>query len=245
MYSDSNKGDAPPEIQRLFQDAITGQKAKEKAEKNKEYRRLSVQERLAQFRADLSEKSKQLAESSKIPIAIAGRMTQAQIIKEQTADLRAKLQDKELQRVMGPISGRTLGAAANLYSKKVHDFYASQESLDALLPLLHGYRGGAQTHEVFKKSMGSLTIDPNAYLGTLDALDAMADNVVAEVKQEYPNAPQFQSGGGPSGPTHQKNLKTKQQGGGGSSKMKVKLSDGRVGTIDAGDFDPSTMTKVQ
>ena len=88
-------------------------------------------------------------------------------------------------------------------------------------------------------------VTKDAYLGSLDALDSMTDNVVDEVKQEYPNAPQFQSGGGPSGQIHQKLLKTKQQGGGGSSKMRVKLSDGRVGTIDAVDFDPSTMTKVQ
>jgi len=40
----------------------------------------------------------------------------------------------------------------------------------ALLPLLHGYRGGAQTHKTFKDAMGSLTIDPKAYAGTLDAL---------------------------------------------------------------------------
>jgi hypothetical protein len=44
------------------------------------------------------------------------------------------------------------------------------------------------------------------------------------------------------GPTTTKN-KAAQRG--SSGKIRVKLSDGRTGTIDASDFDPSTMTKVQ
>jgi hypothetical protein len=73
----------------------------------------------------------------------------------------------------------------------------------------------------------------------MDAVAKEQREVADHVKPELPKIST------PSGQIHQKLLKTKQQGGGGSSKMKVKLSDGRVGTIDAGDFDPSTMTKVQ
>jgi hypothetical protein len=153
---------------------------------------------LADYRDQIRQRQQELDESSKIPMAVAGRVTQAQIIKEQVAELRAKLQDPDITRYMGPVVGSTAGKLASLYSKKVKDFYASQESLDALLPLLHGYRGGAQTHEMFKKSMGSLAIDPEAYKGTLDALDKLSDNVTDEVRQEYPNAPMFKGESSPS-----------------------------------------------
>ena len=197
-YSASNIGQAPPDVQRLYNDAVSGVTSKEQEEQNKENHRLDVAEKLADYHDQIRQRQQELAESSKIPMAVAGRVTQAQIIKEQVADLRAKLQDPDITRYMGPVVGSTAGKLAELYSKKVKDFYASQESLDALLPLLHGYRGGAQTHEMFKKSMGSLAIDPEAYKGTLDALDKLSDNVTDEVKQEYPNAPMFkgQSKGG-------------------------------------------------
>jgi hypothetical protein len=77
---------------------------------------------------------------------------------------------------------------------KVQEFAASQETLDALLPILHAYRGGAQTHEVFKKSMGTLTFDPKALKGTLKALDKLADNVSNEIKTMYPNDPIWKEG---------------------------------------------------
>ena len=44
------------------------------------------------------------------------------------------------------------------------------------------------------------------------------------------------------GPTAKKNKAARN---GSSEKIRVKLSDGRTGTIDASDFDPATMTKVQ
>jgi len=197
-YSASNIGQAPPDVQRLYKDAVSGVKSKEQEEQNREDRRLAVSERLADYRDQIRQRQQELDESSKIPMAVAGRVTQAQIIKEQVAELRAKLQDPDITRYMGPVVGSTAGKLASLYSKKVKDFYASQESLDALLPLLHGYRGGAQTHEMFKKSMGSLAIDPEAYKGTLDALDKLSDNVTDEVRQEYPNAPMFKGESSPS-----------------------------------------------
>src|SRR5208282_2581141 len=131
-----------------------------------EARRLKVQENLIYLREKIHDREQELAASTKIPAAEANRAAQAEIIKEQVADLRTKLTDPELTKLIGPVVGQ-VGVITRKFSKKVQDFYASQESLDALLPLLHGYRGGAQTHQTFHDAMGSLTIDPTAYTGTL------------------------------------------------------------------------------
>jgi hypothetical protein len=183
----------PPAALAIWKSGKHVEQEHESAQEAKENRQFLVQERLAGLREQIHDREQELAQSTKIPATEAGRASQAEIIKEQTADLREQLKDPELQTLMGPIAGRTTGFVSRLYNQKVQNFFAAQESLDALLPLLHGYRGGAQTHKTFKDAMGSLTIDPKAYAGTLDALDSMADNVTNEVQEEYPNAPMFKN----------------------------------------------------
>lgn len=157
--------------------------------------RMQLQRDIAQGRLEMQRQMLQLRmtlamEKTKIPATLVGRFLQADIIKEQVADLREKLKDPELRKFMGPIAGRTTGAAARVFgNRKVQDFYASQESMDALLAILHAYRGGAQIHAVFKQSMGTLAIDPQSYEGTLDALQRLADNVTSEGRTMFPNDP--------------------------------------------------------
>jgi len=182
----------PPAAKAIYDSAKKVEAEHDNKEEAKEQRRLQVQEKMAALHEQIHNREQELTQSTKIPPAEAVRASQAEIIKEQTADLREQLKDPELQKYIGPTAGLA-GFATRRYSKKVQDFFASQESLDALLPLLHGYRGGAQTHKTFKDAMGSLTIDPKAYEGTLDALDKMSDNVVNEVTTEYPNAPMFKN----------------------------------------------------
>lgn len=187
---DLKSGKGPKEALDLFSAYQTGSAAKDQAQQDKEDRALAKAEKLAQIHADIQQRSKELEDSRKIPAAIAGRVSQAEIIKEQIDDLRTKLKDPDLQQYMGPVAGLA-GGITRKFSKKVQDFYASQESLDSLLSILHGYRGGSQAHQIFHDAMGSLTIDPKAYTGTLDAIDHLTDNVIDEVKSEYPNAPMF------------------------------------------------------
>jgi len=192
-----------PEAKRLWEDTVALQKEQndrkleEEKRRNEESdrrseRQAAVAEHMAQLHADIQEKSRQLTESSKIPSGVANRVSQAEIIKEQVADLQNKLKDPDIRKYMGPVVGQA-GGIARLFSKKIQNFFATQESLDSLLPTLHGYRGGVQTHKVFKDAMGNLAIDPDAYQGTLDALSGLADNVINEVQAEYPNAPMFKS----------------------------------------------------
>lgn len=187
---DLKSGKGPKEALDLFSAYQTGSAAKDQAQQDKEDRAVARAEKLAQIHADIQQRSKELEDSRKIPAAIAGRVSQAEIIKEQIDDLRTKLKDPDLQQYMGPVVGMA-GGVTRKFSKKVQDFYASQESLDSLLSILHGYRGGSQAHQIFHDAMGSLTIDPKAYTGTLDAIDHLTDNVIDEVKSEYPNAPMF------------------------------------------------------
>lgn len=188
--TDLKAGKGPKEALDLYSAYQTGSAAKDQAQQDKEDRLIARQEKLAQVHADIQQRSKDLEDSKKIPSAIAGRVSQAEIIKEQVADLRTKLKDPDLQQYIGPVAGLA-GGITRKFSKKVQDFYASQESLDSLLTILHGYRGGAQAHQIFHDSMGSLTIDPQAYTGTLDAIDKLTGNVIDEVKSEYPNANMF------------------------------------------------------
>lgn len=188
--TDLAAGKGPKEALDLYKAHQTGSATKDQAQQDKEDRLLARQEKLAQIHADIQQKAKDYEDSKKIPAAIAGRVSQAEIIKEQVADLRTKLKDPDLQQYIGPVAGLA-GGITRKFSKKVQDFYATQESLDSLLTILHGYRGGAQAHQIFHDSMGSLTIDPAAYSGTLDAIDKLAGNVIDEVKSEYPNANMF------------------------------------------------------
>lgn len=212
-YTNPNDPNMPPEFKRMWTDISqrldSARATKDQDEQAKEDRRLKVQEKLIDLREKIHDREQELAQSSKIPAAEANRAAQAEIIKEQVADLRTKLSDPQLQQFIGPVVGM-VGGVTRKFSKKAQDFYASQESLDALLPLLHGYRGGAQTHQTFHDAMGSLTIDPGAYAGTLDALDKLADNVTREVQAEYPNAPMFKNKGQSKPPGQQiKDLKGK------------------------------------
>jgi hypothetical protein len=155
--------------------------------------RMQLARELAQIKkqeveSQMQFKQMQWEEKSKIPTVIGSRVNQALIVKEQLSDLMLELNDKNVTKYMGPVVGIAAPATRRL-SSKVQEFVASQESLDALLPILHGYRGGAQMHQTFRQAMGTLSFDPEAYKGTLRALDSMADNIIKEVKQAYPNDP--------------------------------------------------------
>ena len=170
------------------------------------------QQRMAALREDIHDREQNLALTSKIPSMEANRYTQAQIIQEQTDKIRELLKDPDVTKYMGPIAGRTYGAAASLYSPKVRELFAAQKSLSALLPILHGYRGGVQTQESFDHMSGNMNVDVGAYQGALKAIDDMANSIKDQVQGDYPNAPMF-AGSPPQGPTMRKNRQAQKGGG--------------------------------
>jgi hypothetical protein len=226
----------PPDAISAFGAEGRSAQAKEARDKLKEMDHQLFEEKMTGIREAIHDREQELSLSSRIPAAEANRYTQAQIIQEQTNTLRQMLQDPEIQSSMGPVAGRTIGAVKALYSQKIRDFYATQKSLSSLLPLLHGYRGGVQTQQSFDQMSGNMHVDPKAYLGVLDALDATAGNVMNEVQQDYPSAPMFNarkaSGTG--------NVRKQQTSGAGSSsdpsQRKVgdvkKFPNGKTGVWD-------------
>lgn len=158
--------------------------------------RMQLQRQLAELkhqdnlaRLDLMQMMKQ--QNSKMPQMMISRVNQAQLIQEQIGDMRRMLDDPDINKFIGPTKGTLLGPIVRRYDGKIQNFYASQQSLNAMLPILHGYRGGAQTHKMFEQSMGTLGFNPESYRGTLDALDKLAGNVVSEAKKAFPNDPSW------------------------------------------------------
>ena len=191
----------PADVVSAFNAEAQSAKAKEARDDQKRQDEEAFQESMAEIRERIHDREQALAESSKIPSTEANRYTQAQILKEQTATLREMLDNPDVSQYMGPVAGHTYGYVASLYSKKIRDLFVAQKSLSALLPILHGYRGGAQTQATFDNMSGNMAIDVNAYQGTLDAIDKLADNIEKEVQADYPNAPMFKGGGQTPAPT--------------------------------------------
>lgn len=191
----------PTGVTSAFNAEAQSAKAKEARDDQKRQDEEAFQESMAEIRERIHDREQALAESSKIPSTEANRYTQAQILKEQTATLREMLDNPDVSQYMGPVAGHTYGYVASLYSKKIRDLFVAQKSLSALLPILHGYRGGAQTQATFDNMSGNMAIDVNAYQGTLDAIDKLADNIEKEVQADYPNAPMFKGGGQTPAPT--------------------------------------------
>jgi hypothetical protein len=169
---------------RLTQERLADQRLAEKD-------RVSLQEQMIAERweiAKLGVEARMAATSgkSRIPADQQRRINQAYVIQDQIADLRSKLSNPALTRYMGPVVGRT-GFITRQFSPTVQNFYASQISLDSLLPVLHGFRAGANMVKTFEESMGTLSMTPASYRGTLDALDSLSRNFIEEAKRKYPN----------------------------------------------------------
>ena len=120
-----------------------------------------------------------------MPAAVETRYSQAKLIKEQTQGIRDMLNDPNITRYMGIVAGQA-GPITRRVSADAQAFEVAMESLEALLPILHAYRGGAQTHQIFKKMAGNLTYSPESIRATLDQIDKLADNVTNEVERGYP-----------------------------------------------------------
>jgi hypothetical protein len=133
---------------------------------------------------------------------------------------------REDPRLTGPGAGQLTQLQMFLGAQ---DPDAQQFLISSLLGSEHGVAvfGGRNIHTIndLQRALGDMKTNPKALSAALD--------VVKETMQPWATA-----GGRLPAPK-------KKAEGDGKGRIKVKLSDGRKGTIDAGDFDPKTMTKVQ
>jgi hypothetical protein len=229
-------GDAPPEAKQMWQ---------------------TIQDAKEQKRKDEQRKEDEIAQRQARTIA-AGfeRMGQTQQFQELMTQYRSDLETYRTLNTQADQTEETMDALKAQYSQpgkksvadnELQNFYTTvvqkggrKTAAELMLTLKIGSLGMNIEQMATKAAKGELPPELRKML--LEGMDAVAKEQREVADHVKPELPKIST---PSGQIHQKLLKTKQQGGGGSSKMKVKLSDGRVGTIDAGDFDPSTMTKVQ
>ena len=105
-----------------------------------------------------------------------------------------------------------------------------------------GVFGGRSTWagERIEAALGQLKTNPEAAIAALDQFDKAAG--IIQGVGSYKTV----GGGGGASPTGGKGAPApKKSAASAKSKIRVKLKDGRTGTIDASEFDAKTMTKVQ
>ena len=134
--------------------------------------------------------------------------------------------------VFGPAAGRTMKASVWLGSQspEAQKFQNDAQFLAEHSTAVFGGKA-ASTVEAMKNIMANPNTNPEALLAGFDSDESTLKDFI-------------NPGGrltGPQGPKATEVNGMKGKGG----RIKVKLQDGRTGTIDAGDFDSKTMTKVQ
>lgn len=80
---------------------------------------------------------------------------------------------------VGPVGGRIseLEKIAGSESPEVRNLIMAMQSFDALMPILHGYRGGAVTHKIFTDALGTLHTNPDSLKAAVKAALVMAHNI--------------------------------------------------------------------
>lgn len=172
--------------------------SRENAKSLQEYRAQMIQLRREMQQQNLELRREQMqmkldakGEKSKIPIQIQNRVLQADLIDEQIQSLIKQVEtDGDLRAIMGPVSGTAAKLAqAKRWSKTVQNFATTVESMDALFAILHGYRGGAHVHEIFKAATGDLSYTPEAFIAGLKAYQKLNDTLKEGVAKRYPGDP--------------------------------------------------------
>jgi hypothetical protein len=248
--NDLDKPDTPPEVKEAFgalsqgeQDLIT-QKEKERQEQYAEIEKrqrtslnAAMQRTIYQFQNSLASKQAGIADG------LLGKQQQQYYAAQ---DLQQKMQSL-LPEAMAGNQQAMVAILADHIAMTTHQPGASMRPTKALFDEAASsqpWLDKITKHFSDQGILDGVVLSPEQIQNMVDLapiVTAAEKNTLDQMQQSMgatanPTPAQLQ------GPTAKKNKAARN---GSSEKIRVKLSDGRTGTIDASDFDPATMTKVQ
>jgi len=164
------------------------------------------------------------------------KATLATSARDQLADARKLLQTRG--DLFGPGAGRVQKMATWVGSQDP-DAAKFTAAVTTAADHLMGVFGGRSTWagQRIEDAMGQLKTNPEAAIAAIDQIDKAAALIQGVGSYQTVGGGQPSPKGGKGTPAPKKPA--------ASAKIRVKLKDGRTGTIDASEFDAKTMTKVQ